>query len=273
MAVNRRVLPGFSLTLGYSVFYLSALVLLPLAACLLKASSLSATQFWETVTSQRALWAYLVTFGCALAAAVVNVALGLVVGWTLVRYDFPFKRAIDALVDLPFALPTAVAGLVFATLYSKNGWVGQFLVPQGIEVAYRWPGIVLVLLFTGFPFVVRTVQPVLEALDAETEEAAMILGASRWQTFRRVILPTLLPALVTGFALAFARAIGEYGSVVFISGNIPFETEIAPVLIVGHLEAFEYGKATAIAVTLLLVSFVLLGVINLLERWSKRHGA
>lgn len=273
MAVNRRVLPGFSLTLGYSVFYLSALVLLPLAACFLTAASLSAEEFWETVSSPQAVAAYKVTFGCALVAAGINVVLGLVVGWTLVRYDFPLKRVIDALVDLPFALPTAVAGLVFATLYSENGWLGQFLVPLGIKAAYSRLGIVLVLVFTGFPFVVRTVQPVLEALDAETEEAAMILGASRWQTFTRVILPTLLPALVTGFALAFARAVGEYGSVVFISGNIPFETEIAPVLIVGQLEAFAYKKATAIAVVLLAVSFVLLAFINLLERWSKRHGA
>jgi sulfate transport system permease protein len=270
-AVNRRVLPGFSLTLGYSVFYLSALVLVPLGACFLKAASLSWSDFWATVWTERARAAYLTTFTCALEAAGVNVLLGLIVAWTLVRYDFPLKRLVDALVDLPFALPTAVAGLVFATLYVKNGWLGQFLVPLGIEGAYTRLGIVLVLVFTGFPFVVRTVQPVLEALDAETEEAAQILGANRWQTFARVILPTLLPALVTGFALAFARAVGEYGSVVFISGNIPFETEIAPVLIVARLEEFSYREATAIAVVLLIVSFVLLAMINLLERWSKRY--
>jgi sulfate transport system permease protein len=270
-AVNRRVLPGFSLSLGYSVFYLSVLVLIPLGACFLKAASLSASEFWATVWTERARAAYLTTFSCALQAAAVNVAIGLIVAWTLVRYDFPLKRVIDALVDLPFALPTAVAGLVFATLYVKNGWLGQFLVPLGIEGAYTRLGIVLVLVFTGFPFVVRTVQPVLESLDAETEEAAQILGASRWQTFRRVILPTLVPALVTGFALAFARAVGEYGSVVFISGNMPFETEIAPVLIVARLEEFAYREATAIAVVLLTVSFALLAVINLLERWSKRH--
>jgi sulfate/thiosulfate transport system permease protein len=270
-AVNRRVLPGFSLTLGYSVFYLSALVLIPLGACFLKAASLSLSEFWATVWTDRARAAYLTTFTCALEAAAVNVALGLIVAWTLVRYDFPLKRIVDALVDLPFALPTAVAGLVYATLYVKNGWLGQVLVPLGIEGAYSRLGIVLVLVFTGFPFVVRTVQPVLEALDAETEEAAQILGANRWQTFARIILPTLLPALVTGFALAFARAVGEYGSVVFISGNMPFETEIAPVLIVARLEEFAYREATAIAVVLLVVSFLLLAVINLLERWSKRY--
>jgi sulfate transport system permease protein len=270
-AVNRRVLPGFSLSLGYSVFYLSVLVLIPLGACFLKASSLSAAEFWAVIWTERAQAAYWTTFSSALIAAGINVVLGLTVAWTLVRYDFPLKRILDALVDLPFALPTAVAGLVFATLYGPNGWIGQFLVPRGIEGAYSKLGIVLVLIFTGFPFVVRTVQPVLEALDAETEEAAMILGANRWQTFRRVIMPTLLPALVTGFSLAFARAIGEYGSVVFISGNMPFETEIAPVLIVARLEEFAYREATAIAVVLLSASFVLLVLINILERWSKRH--
>ena len=272
-AVNRRVLPGFSLSLGYSVSYLSILVLIPLGACFLKASSLTLSEFWATVWTDRAHAAYATTFTAALEAAAVNVVLGLIVAWTLVRYDFPFKRLIDALVDLPFALPTAVAGLVFATLYVPNGWLGRFLVPFGIEGAYSKLGIVLVLVFTGFPFVVRTVQPVLEALDQETEEAAMILGASRWQTFLRVIVPNLLPALVTGFALAFARAVGEYGSVVFISGNMPYETEIAPVLIVARLEEFAYREATAIAVVLLTVSFVLLALINVLERWSKRHAA
>ncbi|MBO0699213.1 MAG: sulfate ABC transporter permease subunit CysT [Zavarzinella sp.] len=272
-SVNRRVLPGFSLSLGYSVFYLSVLVLIPLGACFLKASSLTLSEFWAVVWTDRARAAYATTFTASFEAAAVNVVLGLIVAWTLVRYDFPLKRLIDALVDLPFALPTAVAGLVYATLYVPNGWLGRFLVPLGIEGAYSKLGIVLVLVFTGFPFVVRTVQPVLEALDQETEEAAMILGASRWQTFRRVIFPNLLPALVTGFALAFARAIGEYGSVVFISGNMPYRTEIAPVLIVARLEEFAYREATAIAVVLLTVSFVLLAVINVLERWSKRHAA
>jgi sulfate transport system permease protein len=233
---------------------------------------LTFSEFWATVWTERARAAYRTTFSCALIAAGINVVIGLIVAWTLVRYEFPLKRLVDALVDLPFALPTAVAGLVFATLYVPNGWFGQVLVPLGIEGAYSRLGIVLVLVFTGFPFVVRTVQPVLESLDAETEEAAMILGASRWQTFLRVIMPTLVPALVTGFALAFARAVGEYGSVVFISGNMPFETEIAPVLIVARLEEFAYREATAIAVVLLTVSFVLLAIINILERWSKRHG-
>jgi sulfate transport system permease protein len=269
--VNRRVLPGFSLTLGYSVFYLSVLVLIPLAVCFWKASSLTLSEFWATVWTERARAAYWVTFSSSLIAALVNVVLGLIVAWALVRYDFPFKRIFDALVDLPFALPTAVAGLVFATLYVENGWLGQFLVPMHIKGAYSKLGIVLVLIFTGFPFVVRTVQPVLESLDGETEEAAAILGANRWQTFRRVILPVLIPALLTGFSLAFARAIGEYGSVVFISGNKPFSTEIAPVLIVSRLEEFAYREATAIAVVLLVFSFVLLVLINWLERWSKRY--
>ncbi len=244
----------------------------PARRCFLKASSLSASEFWATVWTPRARAAYATTFTSSLLSAAINVILGLIVAWTLVRYDFPFKRLFDALVDLPFALPTAVAGLVFATLYVPNGWMGQFLDPIGIHGAYSKLGIVLVLVFTGFPFVVRTVQPVLESLDAETEEAALILGASRWQTFTRVIMPTLLPALVTGFALAFARAVGEYGSVVFISGNMPFRTEIAPVLIVARLEEFSYREATAIAVVLLVVSFFLLAAINVLERWSKRHG-
>src|SRR3954471_18010416 len=269
--VSRRTLPGFSLGLGYTVVYLSLLVLIPLAACFVKAAGLGPDEFLAAAWTPRARAAYALTFGVALAAAAINVVLGVVVAWTLVRYEFPGRRFIDALVDVPLALPTAVAGLVYASLYAHNGWLGQFLVPLGIEAAYTRLGIVLVLVFTGFPFVVRTVQPVLEALDAETEEAAQIPGASRWQTFLRVILPTLLPALVTGFALAFARAVGEYGSVVFISGNMPFETEIAPVLIVARLEEFAYREATAIAVVLLAVSFVLLALINLLERWSKRY--
>lgn len=271
--VSRRVLPGFSLTLGYTVFYLSVLVLIPLAACFLKASSLSLEEFVATVWTPRARAAYLLTFGASLAAAGVNVVLGLLVAWVLARYEFPLKRFFDAIVDLPFALPTAVAGLVYANLYAPNGWLGQFLVPLGIEGAYSRLAIVLVLTFTGFPFVVRTVQPVLEGLDAETEEAARILGATRWQTFTRVILPTLLPALLTGFALAFARAVGEYGSVVFVSGNMPFRTEIAPVLIVARLEEFNYSEATAIAIVLLTFSFAVLALINVLERWSKRNAS
>src|SRR5436190_12505509 len=271
--VNQRVLPGFRLSLGYTVFYLSLLVLIPLGACFLKAASLSLEEFWAAVWSERALAAYRLTFGASLAAAGINAALGLLVAWVLVRYDFPFKRLFDALVDLPFALPTAVAGLVFSSLFVANGWLGQYLVPLGIEGAYSRLAIVLVLTFTGFPFVVRTVQPVLEGLDAEQEEAAAILGASRWQTFTRVILPPLVPAILTGFALAFARALGEYGSVIFVAGNLPYRTEIAPVLIVGRLEEFKYAEATALAVVLLVLSFALLAAINLLERWSKKYAA
>jgi sulfate transport system permease protein len=272
MAVgNARVLPGFRLSLGYTLAYLSILVLIPLGACFLKASSLSWEQFRSAVWTERARAAYALTIGASAVAAAVNMVLGLLVAWVLVRYEFTFKRVFDALVDLPLALPTAVAGLVFSSLYVPTGWLGRFLTPLGIEGAYSRLAVVLVLTFTGFPFVVRTVQPVLATLDAELEEAAAILGAARWQTFRRVIFPPLIPALLTGFALALARALGEYGSVVFVSGNMPFKTEIAPVLIVARLEEFAYGEAAAIAVVLLSMSFVLLAVINLLERWSKRY--
>jgi sulfate transport system permease protein len=268
---NARVLPGFRLGLGYTLFYLSLLVLIPLAACFLKASSLTWGQFRAAVWTERARAAYALTFGASTAAAAINVALGLLVAWVLVRYEFPLKRLFDAVVDLPFALPTAVAGLVYSNLYVPSGWMGRLLHPLGIEGAYSRLAVVLVLTFTGFPFVVRTVQPVLASLDADLEEAAAILGATRWQTFRRVIFPPLLPALTTGFALALARALGEYGSVVFVSGNMPFKTEIAPVLIVARLEEFAYAEATAIAVVLLAMSFTLLAVINLLERWNRRH--
>src|SRR5581483_2521345 len=248
--VNRKVLPGFELSLGYALLYLSFLVLLPLAACFLKASSLTPRAFWEAVWTERAQAAYRLTFGASLAAAGANVVLGFLIAWVLVRYDFPLKRLFDALVDLPFALPTAVAGLVYSNLYVKSGWLGQFLVPMGIEAAYSRLAIVLVLTFIGLPFVVRTVQPVLEDIDSELEEAAASLGATRWQAFRRVIFPLLRPALLTGFALSFARGLGEYGSVVFVSGNMPFQTEIAPVLIVSRLEEFAYAEATAIALVL-----------------------
>ncbi|MFI5397817.1 MAG: sulfate ABC transporter permease subunit CysT [Candidatus Binatia bacterium] len=269
--VNRRVLPGFRLSLGYTVFYLSLLVLIPLAACFLKAASLSLDQFWATVWTPRARAAYGLTFGASMAAAVIDVVFGVVVAWVLVRYQFPFRRIFDALIDLPLALPTAVAGLVYSSLYVKSGWIGRFLVPLGIQASYSRLAIVLVLTFIGLPFVVRTLQPVLENLELEIEEAAACLGATRGQTFRRVILPALSPAIITGFALAFARALGEYGSVVFVSGNMPFKTEIAPVLIVARLEEFAYGEATAIAVVLLLMSFTMLVLINLLERWSKSN--
>jgi sulfate transport system permease protein len=268
---STRVLPGFALSLGCTLLYLSLIVLIPLAACVLKASSLTWEQFARTVASDRALAAYRLTFGASLAAAAVNGAIGFLIAWVLARYDFPLKRLFDALVDLPFALPTAVAGLVYAGLYAGNGWLGRFLVPLGIEGAYSRPAVVLVLVFTGLPFVVRSLQPVLENLDAELEEASASLGATRWQTFRYVVLPALVPATLVGVALALARALGEYGSVIFVAGNIPYRTEIAPVLIVGRLEEFAYGEATALAVVLLAASFVLLGVINLLQRWSNRH--
>jgi len=270
--VQRRVLPGFSLSLGYGVTYLGLLVMIPLLAVFLRAGSIdSFAQFFAAVWSPRARAAYGLTVGASLAAASASVPLGMVVAWALVRYSFPGKRILDALVDLPFALPTAVAGLVYSSLYVKTGWLGQFLVPLGIQGAYSRLAIVLVLLFIGLPFVVRTVQPVLQDFEAEAEEAAACLGATRLQTLRRVILPALLPAVMTGFALAFARGLGEYGSVVFVSGNMPFKTEIAPVLIVAALEEFKYAEAAAIAVVLMVISFSMLVVINLLERWSHRH--
>ncbi|MCI0335051.1 MAG: sulfate ABC transporter permease subunit CysT [Planctomycetes bacterium] len=271
--MRRRVLPGFVPTLSFALGYVAVLVVLPLGACILKASSLTWPAFSRAVWNDRALYAYGLTFGASFVAALVSVLLGLLVAWVLVRYRFPFRRIFDSLVDLPFALPTAVAGLVYSSLYVENGWLGQFLVPLGIQGAYSRLGIVLVLTFVGFPFIVRTVQPILESLEGEMEEAAMVLGASKAQTFWRVILPSLTPALVTGFALAFARALGEYGSVVFISGNMPRRTEIAPVLIVARLEEFAYGEATAIAVVLLAGSFSVLILINLLDRWCKRYYA
>ncbi len=270
-SVNRSVLPGFSLTLGYTVFYLSLLVLLPVTAVFLKAGTLSWDDFTAAVWTDRARAAYLLTFGASFIAAVINLVLGTLLAWVLVRYKFPGKRIIDALIDLPLALPTAVAGLVYASLYVEKGWLGKYLVPLGIQGAYTRLGIVLVLIFVGLPFVVRTVQPVLADFDPEAEEASASLGASRWQTFHAVMLPALYPALVTGFALAFARAVGEYGSVVFVSGNMPYKTEIAPILIVARLEEFAYGEATAIAVVLLLISFTMLVLINLLESWTRRR--
>ena len=268
--VNRRVLPGFRLSLGYTLAYLGLLVMVPLVACFLKAATLPFDRFWAAVSTERAVAAYELTVGASLVSAAINVVLGLLVAWVLVRYEFPLKRVVDSLVDLPFALPTAVAGLVYSSLYVQSGWLGRFLVPLGIQAAYSRLAIVLVLVFVGFPFVVRTLEPVLERIDADVEEAAACLGATRLQTVTRVIFPSLYPALVTGFALSFARALGEYGSVVFVSGNMPFKTEIAPVLIVARLEEFAYAEATAIAVVLLVISFAVLVVVNLLERWSKR---
>lgn len=271
--MNRRVLPGFGLSLGYTVLYLSLVIAIPMAAGVLKATTLDASAFWAAVSSERAVAAYTLTLWVSFASALVNVFLGGLVAWVLVRYEFPMKRLIDSLVDFPFALPTAVAGLVFSSLLVEGGWYGRFLVPIGIEGAYSRLGIVIVLVFIGFPFVVRTLQPVLESLERDVEEAAACLGADRWQTARKVIFPSVVPAVITGFALSFARGLGEYGSVVFISGNMPFKTEIAPVLVVARLEEFAYAEAAAIAVVLLLISFVTLFAINLLERWSSRnHG-
>jgi sulfate transport system permease protein len=270
-ACGRRVLPGFGPSLSFAVAYLALLVLVPLGACFVRAASLSQGQFWAAVWTERARAAYALSIGAALAAAAVNTVLGLLVAWVLVRYDFPLRRLCDALVDLPFALPTAVAGLVYSSLYVPGGWLGQFLAPAGIEAAYSRLAIVLVLVFTGFPFVVRCVQPVLAGLEPELEEAAAMLGASRWQAFRRVLWPPLVPAVLTGFALALARGLGEYGSVIFVAGNLPLRTEIAPVLIVSRLEEFAYAEATALAVVLLVLSFGLLAAVNVLERWSKRY--
>jgi sulfate transport system permease protein len=268
--VDRRILPGFRLSLGFTLAYLGILVLVPLAACVVKAASVPVDRLWAAVWTERALAAYRLTFGASAAAAGVNVVLGVLVAWVLVRYEFPGRRLVDLLVDLPFALPTAVAGLVYSNLYVEHGWLGRFLVPLGVHGAYSRTAIVLVLVFTGFPFVVRTLEPVLAQMDPDVEEAAACLGATRWQTVARVLVPPLVPAAITGFALAFARGLGEYGSVVFVSGNMPFRTEIAPVLIVARLEEFAYGEATAIAVVLLLFSLATLVAIDLLERWSKR---
>ena len=266
-----RVLPGFKLTLGFTLFYLGLLVLIPLAAVFWKSTSLTWAEFWHTVTMPTAMASYRLTFGASFLAALVNAFFGLIVAWVLVRYEFFGKKIVDALVDLPFALPTAVAGITLATLYSQNGWIGKLLLPLGIKVANTQLGIFIALTFIGLPFIVRTVQPILEDLDPELEEAASSLGANRWQVFSRVILPMLTPALLTGFALAFARALGEYGSVIFIAGNIPMKTQITPVVIMQELDMFDYPKATALAVVMLVVSFVLLLSINVLQWWTNRY--
>ena len=271
---TRRVLPGFKLTLGYTLLYLSLIVLIPLSALLFKTFTLTWDQFWSAVTGPRVLASYRLTFGASLFAALVNVVFGLLIAWVLVRYKFPGKRFVDALVDLPFALPTAVAGIALTALLANNGWVGQYLEPLGIKLAFTPAGVVIALIFIGLPFVVRTVQPVLEDTEKELEEAAACLGATRLQTFTRVIFPAIAPALLTGFAMAFARAIGEYGSVIFIAGNIPMVSEITPLIIIGKLEQNDYAGATAVAVVLLIISFILLLVINALQGWQRqRSGA
>jgi sulfate transport system permease protein len=266
-----RVLPGFKFTLGFTLFYLGLIVLIPLSAVFWKSSALTAQEFWQTVTMPTALASYRLTFGASFLAALVNAFFGLIVTWVLVRYNFFGKKLVDALVDLPFALPTAVAGITLAALYAKTGWIGQWLEPLGLKVANTQTGVFVALTFIGLPFIVRTVQPILEDLDPELEEAAASLGASRWQVFWRVILPMLAPALLTGFALAFARALGEYGSVIFIAGNIPLKTQITPVIIMGELDMFDYSKATAIALVMLVASFVLLLSVNVLQWWTNRH--
>ena len=268
---TRRVLPGFNLTLGYTLFYLCLIVLIPLSALVFKTFTLTWDQFWVAVTAPRVMASYRLTFGASFVAALVNLVFGLLVAWVLVRYKFPGKKIVDALVDLPFALPTAVAGISLTALLAGNGWIGQYLEPLGIKLAFTPAGIVIALIFIGLPFVVRTVQPVLEDTEKELEEAATSLGATRLQTFMRVILPSILPALLTGFAMAFARAVGEYGSVIFIAGNMPMISEITPLIIIGKLEQYDYLGATAVAVVMLFISFLLLLVINGLQAWQRKR--
>jgi sulfate transport system permease protein len=280
--LNRKfnALPGFSLTMGFTLVYLSAIVLIPMAALFLKTSELSfrwpsqvedaVPNFWTAISGDRAMAAYRLTFGASLIAAFINAVFGTILAWVLVRYTFPGRKFIDALVDFPFALPTAVAGLTLANLFADNGWLGKYLVPLGIKGAFTPLGVVIALTFVGMPFAVRTLQPVLETLDRSLEEAAATLGSGRWRTFTRVIAPTLAPTVITGFALSFARAVGEYGSIVFISGNIQYETQIAPMLIFERLEGYDYLGATAIAAVLMIISFIILIAINYLEAWASR---
>jgi sulfate transport system permease protein len=265
------VIPGFGLTLGFALTYLSLIVLIPIAALVLRTTEMSWEQFWMIATSERVLAALRLSFGASLVGASLNAVFGLIVAWVLVRYRFPGRRVLDAIVDLPFALPTAVAGIALTAIFAPTGWIGQILQPLGIQVAYTWIGIVIALTFIGLPFVVRTVQPVIEEIEREIEEAAATLGANRLQTIVKVILPTLLPALLTGFVLALARAVGEYGSVIFIAGNIPYRTEIAPLLIVIRLEEYDYAGATAIATLMLAISFVMFLMINLIQAWARRR--
>ncbi|WP_038345399.1 sulfate ABC transporter permease subunit CysT [Acinetobacter sp. A47] len=271
MSQRSRVLPGFGLSLGFTLAYVSLIVLIPLSAVFIKSLGIGWDGLWEILTSERILKSLQLSFSAALVAALVNVIFGLLLAWCLVRYSFPGKRIVDALVDLPFALPTAVAGIALTSLYAPTGWIGQYLSPLGIEVAYTPIGITLALIFIGLPFVVRTVQPVLSDIETELEEAASALGANRWQTITKIILPILFPALLTGFALAFARGVGEYGSVIFIAGNQPYKTEIAPLMIISRLEEYDYAGATTIAVVMLVLSFAILFLINLVQAWASRR--
>lgn len=271
MSQRSRVLPGFGLSLGFTLAYVSFIVLIPLAAVFIKSFGIGWDGLWEILTSERILKSLQLSFSSALISAFINVVFGLLLAWCLVRYNFPGKRLVDALVDLPFALPTAVAGIALTSIYAPTGWLGQYLEPLGIQVAYTPIGITLALVFIGIPFIVRTVQPVLSDIETELEEAASALGANRWQTITKIILPILLPALFTGFALAFARGVGEYGSVIFIAGNQPFKTEIAPLMIISRLEEYDYAGATTIAAVMLVLSFIILFVINLLQAWANRR--
>src|SRR5450830_1059853 len=271
MAKQTNILPCFNLSLGYTIFYLSLIVLIPLSAAFIKTTELSLHEFWAVVSAPRVVASYKLTFGASLIAALINAVFGLLTAWVLVRYTFPGKKIIDALVDLPFALPTAVAGIALTAVYASNGWIGAWLEPHGIKVAFTPLGVIVALTFIGLPFVVRTVQPVLQDLEAETEEAAASLGANRWQTFTKIIFPAIWPALLTGFALAFARAIGEYGSVIFIAGNMPMVSEITPLIIITKLEQYDYVGATAVAVVMLVVSFILLFAINGLQWWTNKR--
>ena len=264
------VLPGFGLTFGFTTFFLSAIVLLPLAALVLSAASMHWSDFVRVVSSPRALGSYRLSFGASLLAATINAVFGFIIAWTLVRYEFPGRKIIDALIDMPFALPTAVSGIALTTVFAQNGWIGRYLEPLGVKVAYTWLGVTLALTLISMPFAVRAVQPALLEVQRDLEEAAETLGAGRLYVFRRIILPTIAPALLTGFTLAFARAVGEYGSVIFISGNLPMKTEITPLLIVIHLEQFDYGGAAALGLVMLVISFVMLLAINLLQAWGRR---
>jgi sulfate transport system permease protein len=272
LSLRRRTLPGFGLSLGYTTFYLFLIVLIPLSAVFLKASTLSLEQFWAQVSAPRVVASYRLTFLASLLAAAINSVFGLMLAWAIVRYSFPGRKLVDSLIDLPFALPTAVAGIALTAIYARNGWLGQYLEPLGIKIAFTPVGVLVALVFIGLPFVVRTVQPVLEDLDTEFEEAAASLGAGRWQIFTRVVFPAVAPALLTGFTLAFARAVGEYGSVIFIAGNLPMISEITPLIIITKLEQYDYAGATAVASVLLVASFVLLLLINILQAWTARRG-